>query len=662
MSDDIYFASKPSDEAAAIIIDKAEAWYNSITRNGYLTRIKKSWAYYHGLHYDEGTHQISFAGEQGELLKVPVNHYRNIGMNMLTLTTANRPALDARGANSDYKTSAQVILANGLLDYYMREKRLERYITKATEYAIVLSEGYVKVEWDANKGREYGANPDTGAIIYEGDVRYQTLGPLDVIRDPFTESEDTEWIICRSYKNKFNLAAKFPEKAKEITAISLDKTAVFYMSWLESYMQVTTDLIPVLEFYHKPTEAVPEGRYILMTTDGTVLMDMPSPYRDIPVYRIVPSEVLGVPYGYTTMFDLIPIQETINLLYSIIATNQHNTGVTNILVPKGAGLILSQLFGGMNILEYDKDLGKPEVMNLTFTPGEIFSMLNKLENTMETISSINSVIRGNPEPNLRSGNSMALIAAQAIQFSSLLQQSYIRLLEDTGSALIKLLQDFATVPRIAAIVGRNNRTYLKETYDRTDLEHITRVIVDVGNPLAKTTAGRVEMADKMMQYGKITPEQYLTVVSTGRLDPMVEGGQKELLYIKLENELLGMGDPDSKVHAIYTDDHLLHIQEHKAVLADPDLRNDPVMVQVVLDHIDEHYNLLQNTDPGKLAATGQQAMPSMVPPTGAEGDGALAAPAPGGVEVPQITQPNLPSPPAPFDQMPVVAGDVPPGQ
>ena len=40
-----------------------------------------------------------------------------------------------------------------------------------------------------------------------------------------------------------------------------------------------------------------------------------------------------------------------------------------------------------------------------------------------------------------------------------------------------------------------------------DLTSVNRVIVDVGNPLARTTAGRVEMAEQLLQMGVIKTPQ-----------------------------------------------------------------------------------------------------------------------------------------------------------
>jgi len=126
-----------------------------------------------------------------------------------------------------------------------------------------------------------------------------------------------------------------------------------------------------------------------------------------------------------------------------------------------------------------------------------------------------------------------------------------------------------------------------------DLSSITRVIVDAGNALAQTTAGRVEMASQMMQMGIITtPEQYISVINTGKLETMTEGQNKELLLVRAERERLV--DGSTPVMAVLTDAHSLHIREHKAVLADPDLRMDADLVERTLAHIQEHLDILSN--------------------------------------------------------------------
>jgi hypothetical protein len=263
-------------------------------------------------------------------------------------------------------------------------------------------------------------------------------------------------------------------------------------------------------------------------------MDTAMPYRTLPVYRIAPHDILGSPFGYTTMFDLLPMQDALNSLYSTILTNQNAFGVQNILNPRGNDVRLTQVEGGLNFIEYNAQAGKPEPLNLTQTPPEIFNFAQIIEKNMETISGVNSVARGNPEASLKSGNALALVQSQALQFMNGLQQSYIMLIEDIGTGLVQLLQDFAKVPRVAEIAGVSNKTKMQE-FTGDDLKSIRRVVVDVGNSLAQCLAKDtpVLMHDgsiKMVQDIKIG-EQVMGPDSKPRTVGNVNSGQEEMFTI-----------------------------------------------------------------------------------------------------------------------------------
>jgi hypothetical protein len=640
MSSNIYFAADEPEKCVAHLINKSNNWFNLLNANRYIDKLRKSWEAYHGSYYSSyytDSHAINFSGEAGELANLPVNHYRNIARHMHTMITSSRPAFQARSTNTDYKSQVQTNLANSLLEYYLREKKLESYLKTAVEYAIVLGAGYVKMEWNATSGKIYdyiepfedeiydyneqgepvdeqGHKLDP-APVYEGDVEFRNLSPFDVVFDSTKESPmDHDWVLCRTFKNKYDLAAKYPEQKENILKAKTRSDNNYYRMSLSS-LDETVD-IPVYEFFHKRSESLPEGRYVLYIDSDTVLIDTTMPYRNLPVYSIMPSHYLGTPYGYSPMFDLMPLQEAANSMYSTILTNNNAFGVQSILNPRGNDIRITQIEEGMNFIDYNPVVpggqsGKPEALQLTQTAPETYNFLSMLVRDMETISGINSVARGNPESSLKSGTALALVQSQALQFISGLQQSYVTLVENIGTGLVELLQDFAKVPRVAAITGKSNRMKMQE-FSSKDISSISRVVVDVGNALASTTAGRVQMADNLIQMGVInTPEQYFSVINSGRLETMTEGPSNQLLLIRAENEKLSEGETD--VIATAVDQHSLHIREHMNVLSDPDLRNDQELTARVLAHIQEHIELLQTTDPNLLALIGEQ---PLGPPTG----------------------------------------------
>ena len=318
-----YFATLPTSEAGHQVMARVTEYYTFARTSGYYTRMYRSWRSYYGLNLRENgarSDQVSFAGEQGELTMMKVNHYRNIAQHLLTLTTAQRPAPQPVSTNTDNKSHAQTTLASGLLDYYSREKRVERVLRLAAEHAIVFSEGFIKCEWDFNAGEEYARQSVMDAdgtqrvqSVREGDLKFTNLTPLDVIKDPHVDNySDLNWLVTRTFVNKYELAARFPTMRDNILSRPpAQYDAMRFM--LKPYLN-STDSVAVYELWHRKTAAVPEGRYMVLCDADCIMFDGDLPYPNVPIRRIAPGEFVGSPSGYTPMFDLLAIQESVDAL------------------------------------------------------------------------------------------------------------------------------------------------------------------------------------------------------------------------------------------------------------------------------------------------------------------------------------------------------------
>jgi hypothetical protein len=601
-----YFAALPAESIVAELKARVDRYYRFLEETGRNDRMQTAYDHYYGNDGKKSAHKIQKSGRQGEFSLVKVNDYRNLVQHLLVMTTSSRPALECRATNTDAKSMSQAMLGNGLLEYYLREKRLERFLRTGVETSLVLDEGFLHLEWDTTLGDVIAG--DGQETIREGDVKASVLTALDVIRDPYRSTPVQDWYILRIPVNKFDLAAKYSENAEHVLGLSIDAEQPSFVDY--SQMEDTTEIYSYL-FYHAKTAAMPDGRLVLFAGDAC-LMDVPLPYREIPVYRISAADVIGQIFGYSPGCDLLALQQITDALHSTVISNQLNFGVQSIIGPKGADIEVSQLGEGMTYFEVDpKYVDMIKALQLTKTPPEIFEYIQTVEKKMETLSGVNSVARGNPEASLESGAALALVQSMSIQFNSGLQSSYSQLLEDVGSGVIRMLQSFAKSPRVAAIAGRNSRYMLKQ-FTGADIDKISRVQVDVANPLSRTTSGRLQIAQDLLQNGLIKrPEQYLSVLSTGRLEPMYEDEIAELVTIQTENEFLSDGKP---VPVVITDDHPAHVLRHKAVIANPEARLDPKILRATLQHIQEHIDQMQNADPRLIAMLGMQPLPPQAPP------------------------------------------------
>lgn len=642
-----YFALRNGADLTIGLFERITAYYQDLLVSGRLDLYRRlNKAKHMGFYRGGGTVR---AGVQDEFTLINVNHFKSILTNMVTMTSSSRPSFDPRAINTDHKSKSQVLVARGVLDYYNRDKGMGEMAEKNAKDCVLFGEGESVCEWDTTEGDDYMADPaNQGKTIKEGDIVFRRFNPIDAIRNAqLTSAEKMTWRVYRDFVDRHELVAKFPEARDRILNLEVD-SRLMSSRWLSPWTYRSgLSIVPFYTFYHERTAACPDGRMTVFVDELGPLLDGPLPYKSFPGLRMSADEMDGTPFGDSVSFEMLPIQEAIDMLCSIIETNQETFGVQNVLIPEGCNLQLKQLADGLNALYYDPKHGKPEPLQLLSTPKEIFDWIDYLVRAMETISGVNSVARGNPEASLKSGAALALVQSMAIQFNSNLQKGYIRQVEALGTNVIQILSTFPKTKRFVDITGKANRSYLKE-FTADDMSSIKRVTVDMGNPLARTTAGKVEIAQDLLGKNLVTADQYLQVLNTGTLEPLIEGKTAELMLINSENELMSDG---TEVHTIVTDAHALHIQEHKVVLSSPEARQDPAVVKAVTDHMQEHINTLQTLsaqNPNLLIALGQQPVqppppppgPTPPPPGGNGGGGAGGAP--GGLgKLADATDPQL---------------------
>lgn len=600
-----YWASKPTDEIGNALKRKVDDYGQYLIDSGIMSELRDSYKAFYG------DSQIKSTGSQGELDLMRVNHYASLIRSIHTMVTSQRPAWQPRATNTDVKSQSQTILATGLLDYYAREKRMERHTDMSTLAALFLREAWVCTTWDATGGETYSVDPTTQQPIAEGDIQYSLFKMNEVVRDFNREDGKHSWVITIEWVNKFDEAAKYQELADKIIGLTTDlDTQERFRLRNTRFNREEVDLIPRYTFYHEKTAALPNGRMVTFFNGDIVVFDGSLPYRRLPLRCCTAEEMLESAFGHSPAFDLLPIQKAIDMVFSTVLSNVKSFGVQNVMVPKGSDIGLTQLSGGLNLLEFDSKLGPPQPLNLLQVSADVFKFGEMLIQNGETISGVNAVARGNASPQL-SGAAMALLQATALQFSSGVQKANTRIVEDVGTDTIHILSDFANTKRVAYIVGKHNRSYIKE-FKGDDISDISRVTVDSANALTKTLAGRTEIANQLLQAGQIErPQQYITLIQTGQLEPMYENETTHLLLIRQENEDLGEGKTAT---ALITDKHWLHIPEHMSVLDSPEARQDPNITHAALAHIQEHMNLWQTMPPAMAQLLHAPIPPPQGPP------------------------------------------------
>lgn len=603
------------------------------------------------------------SGQEGELINTYVNHYANLITHMVNMVCQQKLAYEPQATVNDSEAQDQIKQAKGILYTYANrsDMDLDGILRNATEMSCIFMESETSVLWNKNLGKTIAYNQDDGnqKEIKEGDNEYGVHSPFDVIRDvTIPDSKLANWKCLRKWENKFDVAAEYPQWEDDIKSLysgsGLGDTQLTYT------ITDTSSIIPVYYFFHKKTASVPQGRFTKFIDDTIILSDGKLPYRTIPLFRIATRELWGSPYGYNRAADLLPLQETVDRLCSAIVTNQLTFSTQNIAIAKGSSISWENLYGGLNIIEWDATIagkdGKPEALQLTSSPRETFDFIKQTVADMGTLAGINEVVRGNPDLTLKgqvSGEALAMMTSNSIQFNSDLQKAYIRLAEQVGTATIHNLQDFAfpdlgkgqTLERDGMSLSANNK-YFRKKFKKTDVDKIDKIVVRYGNPLSQTTSGRLQMAESLLQKGLVhNAQEYIEVMETGNLEPMLESEEATLHLIREQVEKLRNGE---KCVASKYDNHPLYILEAMAVLSNMESRESPKIIAAVQDFVEQHRGLWKQLSIEAPEICGLLKIPVLPPPPPPMPTMTPPASVPHGTPSPNGIKPALPPmPPTP---------------
>ena len=170
-----YWASVEKEKIGEKVMAKVDSYKHYLSQSGILSDLRKSYDTFYG------TTQIEDVDQS--LKAIHVNHFGNLIRHIHVMVTSQRPAWEPRAVNSDSESQSLTQLAAGLLDYYMREKKLEDILRESTEKSLFLKEGWVSMGWNVSGGEIYGRDPETGLAIFEGDAEYKVHTLPDVVRD-----------------------------------------------------------------------------------------------------------------------------------------------------------------------------------------------------------------------------------------------------------------------------------------------------------------------------------------------------------------------------------------------------------------------------------------------------------------------------------------------
>lgn len=693
MDRDRYWAAQDIDDLGTAIEERFRAYQTALGSSLRGRRIYQARARWIGVDGDSGSvsSDVQFIGDDGEQPIANVNHFRSLVRSLRALATSSRPAFSAMATDDSAEAAASCELAEQVWDYEL-ELGLERVLGRADDRMLVEGEAGIGVYWDPDAGRTLGVQPlyETDPVtgwtrrdpatgepvpeldadgaprelaIREGGIVYEAHGPYDIARDPDApDLTRLPWVIVRRRAHRFDVLASHSEGTDAYLAI-LGARGPGSPHLGPELRQGSRgvgghgDHIYVLELYHERSAAMPEGRYARVV-GGVVIEEGPLPYEHVPVILRAPSEEMDRAEGYTDAWDLLGLSQAIDMVVSDLINHSERFGRMPALIPEGADVDAGDLVGGGEVRwKWQEGMPPPQWMTPPPIAGGLFQFLEWAEKTLQILSGVNSVVRGDPGANLKSGAALALVSAMSAMHASAFQGAAADMRRAVATAVIETYRTFATHERLLVLTGGYEQGTVR-SFRGDDLRPVRRIRATLANPLLRTIPGKKEVIDDLMQRfpaePPVTRGQYLSFLETGRFEPVFRADEAQRRLVMIENERFLRGDG---VFGRATDHHECHIREHAAII-DGRGRYElaPEQIAAIEEHILWHGQTwieLSNTNPALLAATNQRPAPMpQGPPVEPEAAGG-SPPEPG--DQPSALGPEV----APHGAMPVDGPEMP---
>lgn len=620
-----YWATWKGSLLVGALQDQENSYFADARARGLLTMWIIAYAAHHGLTPDDlrefATQQIGFTGNEMELLRFHINVVRGYVRQQTTLALGDRAAFKAVVANEDHQSWAKSELADGIVNGLYK-----RYAApcdpKVAESDGVFGSGASHTRWDFHGGDDVKVMEDIDVgdgTTAQKPKKVKSGAPVTSVVYPWSLVQETKaaaeamWYLVREPDNKWNLIAQHPDKKEDILNVSdapdeYDFRRLFRLDDLDTS---NNDRIVVKHFYHAACAAIPTGRYCIVYGD-VIVWDGPCPTRNkMPVSVIRSGEFLETTFGYADAWDMLAIQQALNQLNSDEMQNYALFGRQSIAIEQGTKVTADALAKGAAF--YTPPGAKmPQAIQLTAIPPTLGTLKDYLHKMLDLVSGQNAASRGDPDPNVRSGEMNALLDSISLRYQSFRQEGVRNYRIRNAEIYLDLIDRYGTTPFLVELVGIDNRTFLAE-YTADDLSAVQRITIDAVPPAMQSSAFRLQLYQQLQALPQNERAGAYEMVVNGNNSQFMKLDRSSEMYIKRENERLVTGQAEVVVSS--NDDPFQHMPEHKA-LRERIMSSDNPDVEALKridDHMVQHGQVYLDMSPLQCAMLGIQPPPTIMP-------------------------------------------------
>ncbi len=615
------------------------------------------------------TYAVTRRGAEGELAALRVNSARSMVKAKISLVTASQVMWSVRAKQDSADADLATALSRSLLEDAWKAGGIAAADVRWEELAEVYTEGWGFVEFDRTRGPDGAVDAEQGLRRAAGDCRLNLLPPWLVMTDRNRSSaEDQDYWFIRLDRPKCDLVSLYPKVFTGGGFVEGDEAAELIMSARdERRLQFTNgdavqDLAGVVHFIHRPTAALPLGMHVIMLNGNvclrrTTLIGKGGDYEMLPVIRRAADERVDTPFGWSSFLDILGPQEILDAYHTTQATTITTFGNPVLSYEAGTNFEPGDVGSFGRPIVRPVNSKEPSYLHPPELAESHAKYAEGLVESQQRIMSLNDAALGQPQTAERNAQAEALFASMAVQQAGPAVLARRRTLTQLGQVWLTTLRKNVTAERVAKMVGAGESNLLADTklWTGKDLGSLDSVEVEETSPMEATPQGRYAIYEAAEARGDVhNTNEMMQLISTGRLNRVVDPKRDDGILIEMEAEMLARGEVPI-IHP--TQNQPLHYQANAAVLLSASALANPKTINAVQQTLDMRYQFFFGVpaaaDPLRLDRQrfllGQGPLPMPMPPPGMAPPGAPPGPpdaAAGGPPPPPGQGQPMPSPAA----------------
>lgn len=459
-----------------------------------------------GLQYNAVTKSlqpINRVGNASRRNRMQVNKLLPALQTRLAKLTKNPPKYDVRPNDMTQEAKDNARFKLDILNAKWDDLKINQKRYELMMFAEECGHAYLGINWDDSLGNLI-EDPETGEVMFEGDIRIDVISPFEIFPDPLAKSfEEAKYLIRAKVRPLHYFIDQYGEKGAKVKEEEVWLQSAQFQSRINTMNtrgpsagtqnQATKNSAIEMTYYERPSRKYPKGRMII-TASGVLLKNDELPCGKFPLVKFDCVIIGGKYYSESLITHARPVQDQYNQIIRRRADWANKLLNGKYIYAKGSEVIREAFTDEQaEMVQYTPvpnapDGGRPQAADIPTIPSYAYEEENRLREQFDEIMGLGDMDRGVlPAAGIPAIGMQLLLEGSEQRISPEIEQHEMAYAE-IGALILDYVQAYYKTPRKIKFLGKNS--YLVKDVEGKMLEGSNDVTVIKGSTVPNSKALR----------------------------------------------------------------------------------------------------------------------------------------------------------------------------